>query len=112
MTNFGFGFVAVTLQFEAGSEALPCYHTCGMNGLPCFPSNLTPFWILVKQRWLGQAAMDFRYLRYILMQVITIPDDVAAISQEVHSASESADIVITTGGQQPIFSCMKSYFVL
>ena len=32
------------------------------------------------------------------MQIVTIPDEVGAISEEVRAASEAHDIVITTGG--------------
>ena len=37
----------------------------------------------------------------VCLQVVIVPDEVAAISAEVHAASESFDIVMTTGKFTP-----------
>lgn len=34
-----------------------------------------------------------------LSQVVTIPDDIGAIADEVHAAYEAFDLVVTTGGK-------------
>lgn len=39
--------------------------------------------------------------RFRLLQVTVVPDEVAAISAEVHAASEASEVVITSGGLGP-----------